>query len=95
MPLVNVLHAESCAVLTFAACFAGGLDAVGRFRSGESLPGVIRWEFGFLLIPLVLYQISRLVVPGCDLATGLRYFALFPAISLIAAISLAYFLTAR
>ena len=95
LPLVNVLHAESCAVLAFAACFAGGLDAVGRLRSGESLPAVIRREFGFLLIPLVLYQLSRLVVPGCDLATGLRYFVLFPAISLIAAISLAYLLTAR
>ncbi|HUF07695.1 MAG TPA: hypothetical protein VMO47_00120 [Rhodothermales bacterium] len=95
LPLVNVLHAESCAVLAFAACFTGGLDAVSRLRSGESLPAVLRWEFGFLLIPLVLYQLSRLVVPGCDLATGLRYFVLFPAISLIAAISLAYLLTAR
>lgn len=93
VPLVNVLHAESCAILAAVAFFVGGWDAVRRFRDGSSLKTVAETEVLLLLVPLLLYQLARLIGPGCDLWAGLTYYALFPLVSLVLAVSVAYALT--
>jgi len=95
LPLVNVLQAESCAILAVAAFFVGGWDAVRRFQSGEEFKSVVQLELLFLLVPLALYQLARLIAPGCDLWAGLTYFVLFPMVSLVLAVSVAYALTGR
>ena len=93
LPLVNVLHAESCALLAAAAFFIGGSDAVKQFKGGEAFQFVLVRELALLLIPFTLFQMARAVIPGCDFLAGIQYFVLFTVISTVFAVSLAYAVT--
>ncbi len=95
VPLVDVLQSESCAILAIAAFFLGGFDAIRRFQSGDDLRSTTQFEILYLLAPLGLYELARLIGPGCDPLAGLMYFVLFPVISVVLAVAVAYALTAR
>ena len=94
VPLLNVLHAESSAVIAVLAFFVGGLDAVSLFERGRSrVREIIARQWLYLLAPFVIFQAARLWLPGCDFFTGLKYYILFPVVSVVLAVALAFLLT--
>lgn len=93
LPLLNVLHAESSAVIATVAFFVSGWSAVGQFRREEALRTVSGQHTGALLIPLLGLTVSMLWAPNCAYPTGLLFFLLFPVITVGLAVALAYALT--
>ena len=90
MPLLGILHVESAAVVAFAAFFIAGWSAVGAFRAGDSFGRVLATQMGLLAVPLALLTASLLWTPNCDYGRGLLFFALFPGVTVVFAVALAY-----
>jgi len=94
IPLLNVLQVESAAVVALVAFFVAGWAATHRFRSGEaSILSVLAWQEAALLIPLGLLLFAQLWAPNCTIGQGLLFYALFPGITVVFAVALAYFVT--
>lgn len=91
-PLFNLLHVESAAVIAAAAFFASGLGAAAAFQQDQPFSRTLLKHEAVLLIPLGLLTLSLLWVPNCDYWRGLMFFGLFPGISVILAVSLAWVL---
>lgn len=94
VPLLNVLQVESAAVVAFIAFFVAGWSAIGHFQGGES--GLLR-EVGrqeaALLIPLGMLTVAQLWAPNCTYAQGLLFYVLFPVVTVVFAVTLAFALT--
>lgn len=93
-PLLNVLQAESAAVVAFVAFFVAGLSALGAFErdSGSVGPVLVRQEAA-LLLPLGILTLAQLWAPNCTFLQGLLFFGLFPVVTVVFAVSVAYALT--
>ena len=94
LPLLNVLQVESAAVVAFVSFFVAGWSAVAHFQGGDVglLDELIRQETA-LLIPLGLLTISRLWAPNCTYGEGLLFYGLFPGVTVVFALGVAYALT--
>ncbi len=94
IPLLNVLQVESAVVVAFVSFFVAGWSATAHFR-GQS-PSFWR-ELGrqeaALLIPLAMLLVAPLWAPNCTLGQGLLFYALFPGVTVVLAVALAYALT--
>lgn len=91
LPLLNVLQVESSAVVAFVAFFVGGGSAVRHFRTEEwTLGQELGRQEAALLIPLGMLTISQLWAPNCTVGQGLLFYALFPGVTVVFAVALAY-----
>ncbi|PSR00520.1 MAG: hypothetical protein BRD51_00245 [Bacteroidetes bacterium SW_11_64_17] len=90
-PLLNVLQAEAAAVVALAAFFVGGVAAVRGFGSeSRSVQRVLLRQEGALLVPLTILTVAQLWAPNCTFSQGLLFYALFPGVTVVFAVSVAY-----
>ncbi|TDI71685.1 MAG: hypothetical protein E2O85_01770, partial [Bacteroidetes bacterium] len=96
IPLLNRLHVESMAVLAFIAYFVSGRAAVGIFQaSGDSDFGrVLFGRLKRLLLMLFMLTFAVLWAPNCDYFRGLLFFPLFPGITVVLSVCVAFALAA-
>ena len=95
IPLLNVLQAESAAVVAFASFFVAGWGATRSFMDGRrSVTSVLARQAGALLLPLVMLLIAQLWAPNCTLGQGLLFYLLFPGVTVVFAVGVAYAVTA-
>lgn len=92
-PLLGLLHAESAAVVAFAAFFVAGLSALRRFGRGAAFGRVFAGQEAALVVPWALLTCSLLWRPNCGYAQGLLLYLLFPPASVAAAVAAAYALS--
>lgn len=90
LPVLQVLHAESSAVLAAVGYFAAGLSALGRFRAGATFGSEVRAQLALLLVPLALLTVSLAWAPNCAYATGLLFFVLFPVVSVVLGVAVGF-----
>jgi tetratricopeptide (TPR) repeat protein len=93
VPLLNVLHAESSAVVALVAFFASGWAALSAFQRGAPLLRVWGRQVAALAVPLALLTVSALWAPNCAYLTGLMLYGLFPGVTVAFAVALAYALS--
>jgi tetratricopeptide (TPR) repeat protein len=94
LPLLRTLHAESSAVIATVAFFVAGLDSVREFRLGERrVVRLIGRQWLYLLVPLAVFLFARFWLPSCDFWAGAWFYLLFPGVTVVFAVSLAFFLT--
>lgn len=87
LPLLQVLHAESMALLAFFAYFIAGtavLKAPGIFAVQ------LRTQLGWLLVPLGLWTVTLAWAPNCGYFLGLLFFLLFPGVTVVFSVALAW-----
>ncbi len=92
-PLVGVLHVESCAIIALVGFYVSGWRAVKDFKVNTAFFSVLFRQVVLLLIPLVGGLLSILWRPNCGWLDGLQFFILFPVISVVFGISLAWAIT--
>ncbi|MFP4228108.1 MAG: tetratricopeptide repeat protein [Salinivenus sp.] len=95
VPLLNVLQAESAAVVAFAAFFVAGWGSLRAFRAQNAPVGrVLAQHLGAAVIPLVLLLVAQLWAPNCTVGQGLLFYLLFPGATVVLAVALGYLLAA-
>ena len=93
IPLLNVLQAESAAVVALAAYFISGGAAVRAFgTTSMSVWRVMGRQEAALLVPLAVLLLAQIWAPSCTLGQGLLFYALFPGITVVFAVAVAYLL---
>lgn len=91
IPLLNVLQAESSAVVALVAFFVSGWAAVEAFGTEhDSLGRVLARQEAALLVPLGLLTLAQLWAPNCTFGQGLLFYVLFPGVTVVLAVSVAY-----
>ncbi|GMQ82095.1 MAG: hypothetical protein BMS9Abin05_1537 [Rhodothermia bacterium] len=96
IPLLNRLHVESMAVLAFIAYFVSGRAAFRCFRGSDEAEfgRVMLGRLTRLLLPLLMLTLAILWAPNCDYFRGLLFFPLFPGITVVLSVSVAFALAA-
>ncbi len=93
VPLLNVLQAESAAVVALGAYFISGMAAVRAFdTTSMSVWRVMGCQETALLVPLGVLLLAQVWAPNCTLGQGLLFYALFPGITVVFAVAVAYLL---
>jgi len=93
VPLLNVLQAESAAVVALAAYFISGGAAVRAFGTTSwSVWRVMGRQAAALLVPLAVLLLAQLWAPNCTLGQGILFYALFPGVTVVLAVAVAYLL---
>lgn len=83
VPVFQILHVESSAVIAAMAWLCTGLAAVGC-RSGLRHLGIlIGAHIAYLAIPLLALTVSMIWAPNCAYVTGLAFFAAFTVPSVV------------
>jgi len=90
LPLLNVLQVEAAAVVAFVAFFVAGGAAIRAFGKEESLGCVLWRQEAALLVPLAVLTITQLWAPNCTFAQGLLFYVLFPGVTVVFAVTVAY-----
>ena len=90
IPLLNVLHAESSAVIAGVSFFVAGLSALTQLNSRQGFQRVLFTQLLLLLIPWGLLTISLLWQHNCSYGQGVLFFLLFPPFSVILAVAVAF-----
>jgi len=93
VPLFHQLNAVSMAALATVAFFTAGGAAVTAFRRGAAVKTVVGAQIGAIVWPLLLFGIAFLWTPACGRLQGFVFWALFPLITVIFAVAVAYALT--
>ncbi|MGI9176002.1 MAG: tetratricopeptide repeat protein [Rhodothermales bacterium] len=93
-PVFGLLHAESSAVVAAVAFFGAGPSALQLFQQNARFRWVLGRHEAALAVPWALLTLSLLWRPNCGYLQGLLFFALFPAISVMLAVALAFALSA-
>ena len=94
VPVLNVLQVESAAVVAFVAYFVSGGAAVVQFRGGEgSFRRVLLRQEAALLVPLGMLTVARLWAPNCTYGQGVLFYLLFPGVTVVLAVAVAYAVT--
>lgn len=93
VPLFNLLHAESSAVIAGVAFFSAGLAGIRGFEESESLRSVILKQEVALVMPWALLTVTLLWVPNCGYFQGLLFFLLYAPFSVALGVALAYTIT--
>lgn len=93
--LLGILHAESSAAVATVAFFSTGVAAAFCFRYGARTRAVIRISILLLLIPWALLSASLPWRPNCGYFTGLYLYVVFTVPSVILAIAMSRWCTAR
>jgi hypothetical protein len=91
VPLLNVLQAEAAAVVALVSFFISGTAAVRRFGSGAMAFGRVLWrQEAASLVPLGILSVAPLWAPNCTFGQGLLFYVLFPGVTVVFAVSVAY-----
>lgn len=90
IPLFNLLHVESSAVVAFVVFFVAGLSSLRLFDSGWAFGRALMWHEAALLVPWLLLTVTVFWVPNCGYAQGMLFFLLFPVVTVVLAVALAY-----
>ena len=93
-PVFGLLHAESSAVVAAVAFFAAGLSSLKLFREGARFGWVLARQEAALALPWALLTLSLLWRPNCGYFQGLLFFVLFPVVSVVLAVAVAFALSA-
>ena len=94
LPLLNVLQVESAAVVSAVAFFVAGWSAVSHFRTEQSgVWRVLGQQEVALLIPLAMLTVSQLWASNCTYTQGVLFYVLFPCVTVVFAVGLAYAIT--
>jgi len=93
VPLLHQLNAFSMAALATVAFFTAGWAAVTAFRARAKVGAVLGAQVGAIVWPLLLFGVALLWTPACGLLQGLLFWALFPFITVVFAVAVAYALT--
>lgn len=93
LPLVDRLHVESSAIIALVAFFTAGLSSVRSFEHGDSFGRVLGRQEAALIVPWAMLTVSVLWAPNCGYLQGLMFFGLFPVVTVVLAVALAYALT--
>lgn len=94
IPVFGLLHAESSALLAFTAYFVAGLSSLEFLGRGQSFVSVLGRQQAALLVPGLLLTVTMLWRPNCAYVDGLLFFLLFPVITIVFAVSIAYLFVA-
>lgn len=92
-PLVGVLHVESCAVIALAGFYIAGWAGIRDFQAHKSFGAVLLRQWTLLLIPLLGGLLSQLWRTNCGWWDGVQFFVLFPVLTIVLAVSLAWAIT--
>jgi hypothetical protein len=90
IPLLNRLHVESSALVAFVAFFAAGFSSLPRFSSGAPFRRVLLQQQAALLIPWGMLTSTLVVVPNCGYLDGLLFYLLFPVVTVVFAVAVAF-----
>jgi hypothetical protein len=94
LPLLNVLQVESAAVVAFVSFFLSGWSAVNHFQeAGAELWRELGRQEMALSVPLGMLTVSQIWAPNCTFGQGLLFYALFPGVTVVFAVALAYAIT--
>ena len=93
VPLLNVLHAESAAVMALATFFVAGTAALRRFAGGGGIRQVLLEQGMAVAVLLPVSAVPMLWAPNCAYETGLFFFALFPGVTLVFSVAVAALLS--
>ena len=89
IPLLQILHAESSAVIAFFSFFIAGLSALHQRARAVPFSRILVEQWILLVVPLGLLTFSMLWQMNCDYGRGLLFFLLFPGITVVFAVCLA------
>ena len=90
LPLFRLLHVESSAVIAFVSFFVAGTSALKCYQGAESIKVVIGKHLTLLLVPLGMLTLSLFWQPNCEYGQGLLFFLLFPCITVLFSVCLAF-----
>ncbi len=90
IPLFNILHAESSAVVAAISFFTAGLSSLSFFRRGSAYGIQLSDQVLALLVPWFLLTLSLVWTPNCGYFQGLAFFVLFAVAGIPLAVSLAF-----
>lgn len=91
VPLLNVLQAEAAAVVALVAFFVSGWSALWSFGTeAASFRHVLGRQQAAVLVPLGTLLLAQFWVPNCTVGQGLLFYVLFPGVTVVFAVSLAY-----
>ena len=95
MPLFDILHAPSSALVATVAFFVAGMASIYAFQSPDPprFWRALGTHEAMLGVPLALLTVSMLWAPNCDYWRGLLFYLLFPGITVVFAVALAYAIT--
>lgn len=93
VPLFHQLNAFSMAALAAVAFFTAGWWAVSAFRAGASVAAVLGAQVGAIVWPLLLFGVALGWTPACGFLQGVLFWALFPLITVVLAVAVAYAFT--
>ena len=94
MPLLGILHVESAAVVAAVAFFVSGLHSFHLFERQWNVRQVLGAQEGALVVPWFMLTVTLLWAPNCGYFQGLLFFMLFPVVSVVLAVALAFALQA-
>ncbi len=94
VPLFNLLHVESSAVIAGVSFFVAGLCAIKEFRQKTGLSQAIFLHLLLLFTPWCLLTLSLFWQDNCGYWQGLLFFLIFTVPSVLLAVSFAYFIHA-
>ncbi len=90
-PLLDRPGPFSAALVATVAFFVAGLASLRAFQAGRQIAPVVRVQLlGVIIVPMVLYGLGLLWTPSCGYLAGIGYWFLFPAITVVFAVALAY-----
>ncbi len=90
VPVFNILHVESSAVVALVAFFTAGLTSLRLFARQAAFRGVLLRQEAALLVPWAMLTVTLLWTPNCAYFEGLLLFFLFPVASVVLAVALAF-----
>ena len=94
-PVVQVLHAESAAVIAAVGFVAAGQGAIAAFRRGTRTTPVVARSVASLLAPALLLTLSLLWAPNRDIARGALLWATATVPAVVFGVALARALVGR
>lgn len=89
LPLLNVLHVESSAVIAGVSFFIAGLSSLQWFAQRQTIGYVLRRQLLLLVIPLALLTVSLIWQHNCSYGQGLLFYLLFPPVTVIFGVGVA------
>lgn len=90
IPLFNILHAESSAVVAAVSFFTAGLSSLSFFRRGSAYVQQLAAQGLALFVPWLLLTLSLAWTPNCGYFQGLAFYVLFAVAGIPLSVSLAY-----
>lgn len=94
VPLFNVLHVESSAVIAGISFFVAGLCSIRLFKSHLPFLPVLSGQLLLLLVPWFFLTLSILWQPNCSYGQGLLFYLIFTVPTVCLSVAFAYLVAA-